>query len=135
MSRTCDTSVLVPVLAAWHPAHDAARAAWHKARLEAIPAHVLLETYSVLTRAPHDRQVAPPIASDAIDALTVTALTLPADEHRAVIRTLAARGIGGGAIYDALIAATARHHRLSLITRDVRAARTYEAIGVAFEFV
>ena len=45
------------------------------------------------------------------------------------------RGIAGGAIYDALIAATALEADARLLSRDVRTARTYEAIGVPFELV
>jgi hypothetical protein len=42
-----DTSVIVPSLAHWHEAHDAAR---RSAQGASVPAHALLESYSVLSR-------------------------------------------------------------------------------------
>jgi predicted nucleic acid-binding protein len=41
----------------------------------------------------------------------------------------------GGSIYDALIAATARHAGATLLTRDERARSVYERMQVAFELV
>jgi predicted nucleic acid-binding protein len=42
---------------------------------------------------------------------------------------LSRHGIGGGAVYDALVALAAVEHGADLATRDVRAKATYEAIG------
>ena len=44
-------------------------------------------------------------------------------------------GLAGGAIYDALIAATARHAGATLLTRDRRARPVYERVGVRHELV
>jgi predicted nucleic acid-binding protein len=44
-------------------------------------------------------------------------------------------GIAGGAVYDALVAETARRAGTTLLTRDRRAIAVYEKIGVTFEFV
>jgi predicted nucleic acid-binding protein len=41
----------------------------------------------------------------------------------------------GGAIYDALVAATAQEAGARLVSRDRRAARTYEAIGARYELI
>lgn len=41
----------------------------------------------------------------------------------------------GGAIYDAQIAATAKHHGLVLLSRDRRAATTYDLVGVDYELI
>jgi predicted nucleic acid-binding protein len=49
-----------------------------------------------------------------------------------LLPVLAAHGIRGGAVYDALVGATARHHGRSLITRDRRARTTYDAVGVSY---
>ena len=43
----------------------------------------------------------------------------------------AALGIAGGAVYDALVAATAAEHEITLATRDRRAAETYRALEMA----
>jgi predicted nucleic acid-binding protein len=47
----------------------------------------------------------------------------------------AALGLAGGAVYDGLVAATAREHRLPLITCDRRAESTYRALGVNYELL
>ena len=43
--------------------------------------------------------------------------------------------MAGGAIYDALIAWTAKRAGATLLTRDRRAVRVYEAVGVRFDLV
>jgi predicted nucleic acid-binding protein len=128
-SATCDTSVLVPALVAWHPAHERARAAMLDG-VAAIPGHVLLECYSVLTRLPVPHRLTPTVAHRALAAMTHPVIELPADRHLEVVRVLAERDIRGGAVYDALVAATARHHGLELVSLDRRAAATYDALGV-----
>jgi len=42
-------------------------------------------------------------------------------------------GVAGGAVYDALVAATVKHASATLVTRDRRAVPVYEAIGVRYE--
>lgn len=43
--------------------------------------------------------------------------------------------VRGGAVYDALVARTARHHGLRLLTRDRRARRVYDLVGVDYSLV
>lgn len=133
MSTTCDTSVLVAALANWHEAHAAVRPLVRG--IDCIPAHVLVETYSVLTRLPGSERVASTMAAAALEALAWTPITLPPESHLDTVRALAAAGISGGAAYDGIIAATAAHHGLTLLTRDARARRTYDALGVAHRLV
>lgn len=128
--ETCDTSVLVPALAAWHPEHERARALVTE-RVSAIPAHVLLECYSVLTRLPGVHRVRPEHAADAVAGLTHSVLALPGDLVTPLIADLARVGVRGGAVYDALVAATARHHGALLHSADRRARSVYDAVGVA----
>lgn len=54
-------------------------------------------------------------------------------ENRAVHRVLAEQGVAGGAVSDALVAFAALEADVPLATRDVRAAGTYEALGVRVE--
>ena len=133
MSVTFDTSVLVPALLSWHEHHAACRAAARQARM--VPAHVLLECFSVLTRLPAPYRLSPSDAGELILGMPLSEVALPAQEHAGLVRTLAANGIGGGAIYDGLIGATARHHNLTLLTRDVRARSVYELVGVRLAMV
>jgi hypothetical protein len=48
---------------------------------------------------------------------------------------LAQLGIAGGAVYDALVAATAAEHGITLATRDRRAAETYRALSIDFQLI
>ncbi len=130
MTTTCDTSVLVSALLAWHPGHTAARKAVVSVR--GIPAHVLLETYSVLTRLPAPHRISARDAGSVLDALDVDLLSLPVKAHRRLISTLAQNNVKGGAAYDALVGATARHHGLTLMTRDQRARPTYDLVGADY---
>jgi predicted nucleic acid-binding protein len=131
---TPDTSVVVAGFAEWHPdfkrAHDALRADF------AIAAHVALETYSTLTRLPDPFRATPEIAAEYIDAGFVTErLTLPNQEHDRMVSNLAVGGVWGGATYDALIALTAAHHGLTLLTLDRRAEITYRRLGIAYQLL
>jgi predicted nucleic acid-binding protein len=75
------------------------------------------------------------VAGAVVEALPLKPLGLPGARHRPLIRRLAAHGVRGGAAYDGLVAATALHHRLTLLTRDRRARVTYDAVGVHYEVV
>ncbi len=127
-----DTSVAVAALLAWHEAHAETRPAMKGA---SIPVHALTETYSVLTRLPR------PLA--ATDAARLLASAFPKDGilvpppalQRSVPRRCASLGISGGATYDAVVALTALHHDATLVTRDRRAARIYERVGVDFRLL
>lgn len=129
---TCDTSVIVPLLAGWHPHHHEVRTLAED--LTHVGAQVLLESFSVLTRLPAPHRVAPAAAAEVL-GLPLTPVTLPADEHAGVIAQLAAQGIRGGAVYDGLIASTAARHSLLLLTRDRRARLTYDAPQVPYRLV
>lgn len=131
VGQTCDTSVLVPALVSWHPDHEAARRAILDG-LDRIPGHVLLESYSVLTRLPAPHRISPEDAGDVVSRLQVAAIDLPGGAYRDLVEDLARARIKGGAVYDALVAATARHHDLRLLTRDRRARAAYDAVGVEY---
>jgi predicted nucleic acid-binding protein len=132
--RAADTSVVVAALASWHEGHAAASAA--VAGGVRLPAHCLLEAYSVLTRLPPPHRLGPQAARDLLGAsCTEPPLTLDGDAHAALLERLADAGISGGAAYDALIGITAAHHDALLLTRDDRAVRVYAALGVRFELV
>ncbi len=47
-----------------------------------------------------------------------------------LIDHLAAIGVTGGAVHDALVGQAAKDHGLPLATRDARARATYEALGL-----
>ncbi len=51
------------------------------------------------------------------------------------MRTLSHKGVGGGAVYDALIGLTAQQAGGTLLTRDSRARATCLAVGVDHEIL
>jgi predicted nucleic acid-binding protein len=52
-----------------------------------------------------------------------------------MLRLLASADIAAGAVYDALIALTAREHGFGLISLDRRASAVYERLGVRYELI
>ena len=129
-----DTSVVVAAFASWHEGHASAAATL--ARRPSVPAHVLLETYSVLTRLPPPhRAPARLVAQFLAERFPAAPLVLPGAEHARLVGRAAEAGIVGGSIHDALVGATVRHAGGRLLTRDRRAAPTYERLGVEYELI
>ena len=130
-----DSSVLIPALASFHEAHEASRGALSRSRPRLI-AHVAFETVAVLTRMPDGQRVD---QTTVITALEQTFpepwLALDARVQRSTLRRAATAGIRGGAVYDALIAATAVRHGATLLSADRRARDAYEAIGASVSFL
>ncbi|MEJ7731251.1 MAG: PIN domain-containing protein [Polyangiaceae bacterium] len=135
MKTAADTSVLVAAFASWHEQHQTASAALE--RVDAVVAHALLETYSVLTRLPAPPRMLPAVVSKFLD-LTCgrhAAFALTATEQRKLVATCAARGLSGGAVYDAVIGATCVRAGLRLLTLDGRAQPTYAMVGAEHELL
>jgi predicted nucleic acid-binding protein len=132
---TPDSSVVVAALAPWHEAHEAARTALRDARPSLI-AHVAIETTAVLSRMPQGHRIAPGVALEALRlGFSARWLALDGTRTRRALDVAVAAGLRGGALYDALIAATASHHGLQLLSADGRARRTYEALGADVMYV
>jgi len=129
-----DTSTAVALVVEDHEAHAATLEAVRGRRL-GLAGHAWFETYSVLTRLPGSRRRSP------VDVIRILAHDFPASaflaEDAAVElgRDLVRLGISGGAVYDALVGAAARQHRLKLVSNDLRARPVYEALGVAIEII
>ena len=129
-----DTSVVVAAFASWHEGHRTAAAAL--ARKPRVPTHVLVETFSVLTRLPTPhRAPANLVAAFLAERFTQVPLALPPRAHLRLIEQAAAAGLTGGSIHDALIAATVLHAQVPLLTRDRRALATYEKLGVDYQLI
>jgi predicted nucleic acid-binding protein len=130
-----DTSIVVAALAPWHVTHEQARAALAVDRT-ALVAHVAVETTSALSRMPERQRIAPGVVLSALrSAFTGAWLSLPGNGVQEALERAASAGVRGGALYDALIAATAAAHGATLITADRRASVSYEAMGAAFTLV
>lgn len=129
-----DTSAAIAFVQPSHLAHATTYAAL-VGRSKGLAGHAAFETYSVLTRlAPPDR-LTPEAANRLIDVNFPHTRFLSSKGSAAVIAQLSARGIAGGAVYDALVAAVAAQHGLRLVSRDARAAGTYRAMGAELELL
>ena len=135
MKKTADTSVLVAAFASWHEQHAVAASA--VANLDFVVARCLLETYSVLTRLPAPHRIAAHIASAwlRVGFGSARVVALPPVDHGKLVQTCAEQGVTGGAVYDALIAATSSRYGGSLLTLDARARGTYARLGAAHELL
>ncbi|MDP9341955.1 MAG: PIN domain-containing protein [Actinomycetota bacterium] len=129
-----DTSVVVAAFASWHESH--ARAAEAIAARPRLIAHVATESFAVLTRLPPAyRSPAALVVEFLASNFPQKAVVLPGTEHHGFLRRAADSGIRGGAIYDALVAAAAKHEGLDLLTLDERALPTYERLGATIRFL
>jgi predicted nucleic acid-binding protein len=132
---TVDTSVTVPAALAWHRSHELARSALRGLRPR-LPAHVAIETYSVLTRLPPGRRLSAGLARDfLVRRFDWPPFVLSADGYAALLHQVAAADIAGGAVYDGLVGGTAREAGVTLLTRDRRAAGTYDVLGVEYRLL
>jgi predicted nucleic acid-binding protein len=130
-----DSSVVIAALAPWHEAHRSARLAL-SGDDTSLPAHVAFETTSALSRMPQGRRIAPAVVLEALErGFPAPWLSMDAEAMRVTLRTAVQAGIRGGALYDALIAATAARHDAAVLSADRRALATYQAMGVAVRFV
>jgi predicted nucleic acid-binding protein len=100
-----------------------------------LAGHAWFETYSVLTRLPPGARRSPAVVRALLDRNFPGAWFLDAPATVTLAGELARLGIAGGAVYDALVGAAARHHGAQLLTRDARAMRTYAALGVQADFM
>src|SRR2546427_8965141 len=132
--NTVDSSVLIPVLQRSHLFHEQAIAAFRRGSLR-IGAHVLLETYSTLTSGRMRPRARPQLVVEALLRLPGPPLTLSPTGYLSTLRRCAESGVVGGAIYDALVAATALEAGAVLATLDRRATRTYEVMGASYELI
>jgi len=126
---TPDSSVVIAAFSSWSEHHEAAVSALGDAR--DLVAHVELEAYSVLTRLPEPFRAEPTVVADYLrEDFSGARMVLGEDDRRAFVKRLADLLISGGAVYDAIVAVTADHHKRTLLSCDRRAAPTYDKLGV-----
>jgi hypothetical protein len=101
-----------------------------------LPAHVVVEAYSVLTRLPSGLAVPAQAAAGVLARRFPQALLRLGDlERDSLLERLAAAGVFGGATYDGLVALEAVAHGLILLTLDERAQFTYRRLGAPFRVI
>ncbi len=130
-----DSSVVIAALAPWHEAHQPARSALVGAEVR-LPAHVAFEATSALSRMPEGRRIAAAVVFEALQrAFTKPWLTMDGDRLREALQKAVDAGVRGGALYDALIAATATAHDAELLSADQRALPTYRAMNATVRYI
>jgi predicted nucleic acid-binding protein len=118
-----DTSAAVALLVADHEDHAATVEALSGRQL-GLSGHAAFETFSVLTRLPPPSRRSPGTVAELISVNFPGTRFLSAKAAGVLMNQLADLGIGGGAVYDALVGAAAVEHGLSLASRDLRARET-----------
>ena len=129
-----DTSVAVALTVADHEHHSSAIQALGHLAL-GLAGHAAFETFSVLTRLPPPTRRTPAAITRLLTSAFPHSKFLGARAAAALLSELAGSGLAGGAVYDALVGAVAREHRLTLASRDRRAVATYRALGVQVELL
>lgn len=127
-----DTSVAVALVTVDHEQHQATVDAVGE-RSVGLAGHAAFETFSVLTRLPPPLRRTPVAVAEMVARDFPLSCFLAADPTRRLIEQLGQLRIAGGAVYDALVGATAVAHNLPLASRDRRAIQTYRALGVDLE--
>jgi len=125
---------VIAALSAWHERHEQAAAALES--ITVLPAHVVVEAYSVLTRLPAGLAVAPLAAAEVLARrFSGPPLCVDDGERGRVLGRFAGAGVFGGASYDGLVALEAAAHGRTLLTLDERAQVTYQRMGVSFRVI
>lgn len=132
--KAVDTSVVVTAFTESDPSSDAAVAILNGDC--ALPAHAAFEVYSVLTRSPAPLRTPPRVAIEQLRAaFDDRIIQLSKRDVLPFIDRMADAGVVGRAVYDALVAETARRHDVTLVSRDRKAAPIYQAVGVQVEYL
>jgi predicted nucleic acid-binding protein len=129
-----DTSVAVPLVVADHDHHRAVADAVGN-RVLGLAGHAAFETFSILSRLPPPARRGPGAVARLLGHNFPATRYLSADAAAELLPRLGTLGIAGGAVYDALVGATAAQHRLILLTRDRRAVDTYRRLDVCFALI
>jgi predicted nucleic acid-binding protein len=129
-----DTSVAVALSVVDHRHHDSTFLALADRRL-GLAGHAAFETFSVLTRLPPPARRTPAAVARLIATNFPHSRFLGAAATKGLLARLHLAEIAGGAVYDALVGATAVAHELGLVTRDRRALETYRALDVRVELL
>lgn len=129
-----DTSAALALAQRENPFHDAAMARLRGCR-RGMSGHAAVELLSVLTRLPPPHRLSPAAALRLEETNFPESRFLSAADSKHLLPELVKAGLAGGAVYDGLVGAAARQHKLVLITCDRRAEPTYRVLGVNYELL
>src|ERR1700719_2827544 len=114
-----DTSVAIALLVADHEHHAATlKAIGH--RRAGLAGHAAFETFSVLTRMPAPIRRPPDVVAQLMAENFPENRYLSQAAANELVGRLVGAHVSGGAVYDALVGATAAEHGIPLATRDQR---------------
>lgn len=124
-----DSSVAVAAFGEWHRLNGPACEVLDEGVV--LPAHALLETYAVLTGFPPPHRAPGELVVTWLDDRFDDILAPPPPgRQRDLVGAMASAGRIGGAVYDGLVALTAKLAGAVLVTADPRARGVYDLIGV-----
>lgn len=129
-----DTSAALALSQPQNPFHQAARTRLSACR-RGMAGHAAIELLSVLTRLPAPQRLRPAAALRLEVANFPDSRFVSATATGDLLREFIEAGLAGGALYDGLVGAAARQHKLTLITCDKRAEPTYRTLGVTYELL
>lgn len=129
-----DTSSALALAQRENPFHRAALVRLRACR-RGMSGHAAVELLSVLTRLPPPQRLSPTAALRLEVTNFPDSRFLSATDTGELLREFVDAGLAGGALYDALVGAAAREHKLLLVTCDRRAESTYRALGVTYELL
>ncbi|WP_428899112.1 type II toxin-antitoxin system VapC family toxin [Mycobacterium sp. Lab-001] len=129
-----DASAALALAQRENPLHLAARTRLLACR-RGMSGHAAVELLSVLTRLPPPHRLSPAAALRLEQKNFPESRFLSATDTKDLVRELALAGLAGGALYDGLVGAAARKHKLPLVTCDRRAEPTYRLLAVDYELL
>lgn len=129
-----DTSAALALAQRENPFHLGAKARLLACR-RGMSGHAAIELLSVLTRLPPPQRLSPVAAFRLEETNFPESRFLSATDTRDLMREFVDAGLAGGALYDGLVGAAARKHKLRLVTCDRRAEPTYRVLGVDYELL
>jgi hypothetical protein len=101
-----------------------------------IPAHVVTETYAVLTRMPEPFRMDTQAVADYLAQQWGGRVIAPdAGLYESLPIAVATAGVMGGSTYDALVGLTAHRYGHQLLSLDLRAERTYRSLGIDYRLL
>jgi predicted nucleic acid-binding protein len=132
--KVADTSLVVAAFASWHENHAGARRVLDSG-LRLIE-HCALETYSVPTRLPAPHRISGDVVREFLGIrFPQPLLRLSVRAYKDFILGLPEHDVSGGAVYDALVAATAAFCGAVLVSCDRRAVPIYERYGARIQIL
>lgn len=101
-----------------------------------LPAHVVTETYAVLTRMPEPFRMDAQTVAEYLARQWAGRIIAPdAELYESLPTAVATTGVMGGSTYDALVGLTAHRFGHQLLSLDLRAERTYRSLGIDYRLL